>query len=162
MFSMNFITICLYFSFFLSVIIDWEEFNSIFFKSSILVQMVLYISNSFSSSIRKDVKLLFVSLSLSLTLNVLTYPLILGNIKTNGLITLSKYQMKYLELFFVSANFEMTVLLKSTSQIFIYFFAPYNFAFSTFVLPVLNIITLSKKYKKSMFFLEAKDQMNQL
>ena len=73
--------------------------------------MILYISNSFSSSIRKDVKLLFVSLSLSLTLNVLTYPLILGNIKTNGLITLFKYQMKYLELFFVSANFEMTILL---------------------------------------------------
>ena len=73
--------------------------------------MILYISNSFSSSIRKDVKLLFVSLSLSLTLNVLTYPLILDNIKTNGLITLFKYQMKYLELFFVSANFEMTILL---------------------------------------------------
>ena len=73
--------------------------------------MILYISNSFSSSIRKDVKLLFVSLSLSLTLNVLTYPLILDSIKTNGLITLFKYQMKYLELFFVSANFEMTILL---------------------------------------------------
>ena len=36
-------------------------------------------------------------LSPSLTLNALTYPLPSGNIKTNDLIILSKYPIKYLE-----------------------------------------------------------------
>ena len=54
--------------------------------------------------------LLFSSLCPSLTLNVLAYPLILGIIKTNGLIALSKYSIKYLELVFVSINFEITIL----------------------------------------------------
>ena len=54
-----------------------------------------------------------------LALKVLRYPLILGNIKTNGLIISSKYPIKYLELFFVSTNFEMTISLTSISQIFI-------------------------------------------
>ena len=54
----------------------------------------------------KDFNLLFHSL----TLNVLTYPLILGIIKTNGLIVLSQYPIKYLELVFVCTNFEKTIL----------------------------------------------------
>ena len=54
-----------------------------------------------------------------LALKVLRYPLILGNIKTNGLIISSKYPIKYLELFFFSTNFEMTISLTSISQIFI-------------------------------------------
>ena len=54
---------------------------------------------------RKDVDLLFLFLFLSLPLNVLTYPFILGNTRTNGLVTSSKYPIKYLELFFVSTNF---------------------------------------------------------
>ena len=41
---------------------------------------------------RKDIHLLFASL------NVLAYPLTIGNIKTNGLITSFKYPIKYLEL----------------------------------------------------------------
>ena len=45
----------------------------------------------------------------SLTLNVLTYPLILGVIKTNGLMVLSKYPIKYLQLVFVLTNFEITI-----------------------------------------------------
>ena len=49
------------------------------------------------------------------------YPLILKNIKTNGFITSSKYSTKYLELVFVSINFEMTILLTSTFQISIVF-----------------------------------------
>ena len=73
-----------------------KAFNLFFLKSSILVQIALYFSNSFSSSIQKDINLLFPSL----ILNVLTYPLILGIIKTNGLIVLSKYQIKYLEFCF--------------------------------------------------------------
>ena len=68
------------------------------FKSPILVQMVLYFSNSFSSSKRKDINSLFLSLSLCLTLNALTF--ILGNTETNSLITLSKYLIKYLEFLF--------------------------------------------------------------
>ena len=66
---------------------------------------------------QKDINLLL----LSSTLNVLTYPHILGIIKTNGLVYLSKYPVKYLELCFVLANFEITKLLTLTSQIFIDF-----------------------------------------
>ena len=51
------------------------------FKSSILVQMVIYFSNTSSSSIPKDIILLLLSLSPFLTLNILTYPLVLDNIK---------------------------------------------------------------------------------
>ena len=47
--------------------------------------MVLDFSYSFSTFFRKDILLLFFSLK------VLTHPLILGAIKTNGLITSSKY-----------------------------------------------------------------------
>ena len=66
---------------------------------------------------------MFIVTCLSLTLNVLTYPLILGKTKTNGLITLSRYPIKYLELVFVSINFGITMLLILTSQLFIVFFA---------------------------------------
>ena len=75
--------------------------------------MVLYFSNNFSSSTHKDI---------FFSLKGLTYLLILGNIKANGLITSFKYAIKYLEVFFVSINFEITVLLTPTSQIYIYFF----------------------------------------
>ena len=52
-------------------------------------------------------------------LNVLTYPLILGIIKTNGLIIILNFTpIKYLELVFVSINFEITILSTLTSQIF--------------------------------------------
>ena len=64
---------------------------------------------------RKNISLL----SHSLTLNVLTYPPILGIIKTNGLIALSKYPIKYLELVFALSNFEATILSTLTSQTFI-------------------------------------------
>ena len=68
---------------------------------------------------RKDIDLLL----RSLTLNVLTYPPILGIIKTNGLIVLSIYPIKYLELVFVLTNFEITILSTLTSQVFIGLFA---------------------------------------
>ena len=59
-----------------------------------LVEVALYFFKSFSSSKashrQKGINLLFPSL----TLNVLTYPLILGIIKTIGLIALSKYPIK--------------------------------------------------------------------
>ena len=73
-----------------------KAFDLILFKFSILVQIALYFFNSFSSFIQKDVNLLI----LSSTLNVSTYPLVLGIIKTNGLIALSKYSIKYVELVF--------------------------------------------------------------
>ena len=73
-----------------------------------LVQMVFYFSNRFSSSICKDINILVFSLK------VLRYPLILGNIKTNGRITSSKYPIKYYKLFFASINFEINILSTST------------------------------------------------
>ena len=102
--------------------------------------MVLYISNSFSSCIKKDINLL--SLFSSLALNIVTYPLAFGNIKTNGLITLSKYPIEYLELVFVSTNFEMIILSTLASQIFIGFFASSNTYFARSVSPNVNIIIL--------------------
>ena len=55
----------------------------------------------------------------SLTLNLLTHPLNLGIIKTNGLIALFKHPIKYLELLFLLTNFEITILPTLTSQVFI-------------------------------------------
>ena len=66
-------------------------------------------------------------------LNVLTYPPILGIIKTNSLISLSKYPIKYSGLVFVLTNFEITILARLTSQIFIVFFQH-----KTFLLPFLS------------------------
>ena len=104
----NLITIC---SFYISVIINWSRFNSIFFKSSILFQIALYFSNSFSYSIRKDIYLLFLSLSPSLTLNMLRYPPILGIIKTNALAVLLIFiPILYLELVFVLTSFKIIIL----------------------------------------------------
>ena len=93
----------------------------------------------------KDINLffLFLFLSPSLPLNLLTSPLNLGNIKTNCLITSSKYLVKYLELFFVSINFEISILSTSASQIFIFSYTIKVF-FATFASPNLNIIILSK------------------
>ena len=67
---------------------------------------------------RKDINLLFPSL----TLNVLANPLV-GIIKTNGLIVLSKHPIKYLELLFVLTYFEITISVTLTSQILIGLFA---------------------------------------
>ena len=65
---------------------------------------------------------LSLSISPSLYLKVLTYPLILDHINTNGIATSSKYQIKCLELTIIfSNNFEITVLSKSTSYIFLGF-----------------------------------------
>ena len=72
--------------------------------------MVSYFSYSWSSSTQKEINLLFLSLSSSLTLNVLTYQPYLSNGKTNGLISLSKYPSKYLELVSISFNFDMVIL----------------------------------------------------
>ena len=67
-------------------------------------------------------------------MTLLKYLLILGNIKTNGVITSSKYRIKYLELFNVSINFYITILSTSTSQIFIGFFGTIKFFFCYFYL----------------------------
>ena len=76
--------------------------------------MPLSFCNNFSSSIRKNINILCTSL----TLNVLKYRLILGIIKSNGLIVLSKYPIKFLELVFVLTNFKITILSTLTSQMF--------------------------------------------
>ena len=75
-----------------------------FYKSSILVQKVLYFSNRLSSSMQKDINFVFLSLSPPLTLKDITYALILDNIKTSGFITSSKYPI------FVLVNFKATTL----------------------------------------------------
>ena len=79
-----------------------------------------------------------------LSLNVLTYPRIFGNKKTTGLVSSSKYPIKYLELFFVS-NFEITILSTLTSQVLIGFFVPLNSSFAIFVSPNFNDTILSKR-----------------
>ena len=105
--------------------------------------MVLYVSNSFSSSIEKSINLLILSLSLSLT-----YPLILSNIKTNGFVTLSKYPSKYLEFgrvrVFISTNFEMNNITNINTPNSYKFFCATN-SFAIFLSPNRNIIILSKK-----------------
>ena len=122
-----------------------------FLKSSILVQLALCISNNFLSYILKDFNLLF----LSSTLKFLTYPVILDIIKANGLVALSEYQIKYLELVFVLTSFEITVLSTLTSQIFIGSFAADTSIFlkisysssdflSLFRTDLMSLITLSK------------------
>ena len=98
--------------------------NSIFFKYSILVQIDLYVSIIYSSSIPKDINLLFLSLSSFFKfkcLNIST--LILSISKINGLIALHKYQIQYLELIFVLTNFEINILSTLTHKIFIGIFS---------------------------------------
>ena len=103
-----------------------------------LFQIVLLFFNSFSWPIQKGINLLF----LSLTLIIKTHQLILGNIKTNRLRTLSNYPIKYLEivfeLVFLSVNFEITILSILASQIFIYLYIIYFFAASIFF-PYLSL-----------------------
>ena len=90
-----------------------------------LVEIALYFSNRFSSSLWNDINLLLPSF----TWNILTYPLILDIIKTNGLIVLSKRLIKYLELAFAGTNFEITILSIFTSKIFIGLFGALNFCY---------------------------------
>ena len=97
-----------------------KTFNLIHFASSILIQTVLHFSNNLSSPIWKDINLLFSSLFPSYTLIVSTYALILCNIKSNGLKNSPNCSIKYLELFFVSIKFEITVLSTLTSQLFFF------------------------------------------
>ena len=54
------------------------------------------------------------------SLKVLTYTLILGNIKTNGLITTTKNPLVYYEIFFIPIKFEVTILSTLTSNIIKY------------------------------------------
>ena len=83
-----------------------------------LVQMALCFCNSFSSSMRNGINLLLLFLSSTLSLNVSTYPWVLGNINTYGFIASSRYPIKHLNLLFISINFEMTILLHCTKNEF--------------------------------------------
>ena len=69
--------------------------------------MILYFSNSLLSFIREDINLFF----------FLSPPLIFRISRANGLITSSKYPIKYLELFFVITNFEVSILSKLASLV---------------------------------------------
>lgn len=92
-----------------------KAFGLIFLQSSVLVQIVLYFSNGLSLSILKDINFL------SLNLNVVTYPFTLGDIEISPQIISFKHPFKSLELFFVSINFEISILSTSTPLIFIDF-----------------------------------------
>ena len=114
-------------------------------------QIALCFSNIISPSIRKYTNLLFLSLSPSLTLNVLTYPLILGIIKINGLMSLSIYPVKYLELDFVLTNFKITILLIITSQVFIGFLQQKTFLLLLLSLQILTLLYYEKKKNTIIF-----------
>ena len=114
-----------------------------FCRSSILVQMVLYFCNSLSLSIQKDINLLSLFLSLLLSLKVLTYPLILGNIRNNGHVASSKYPVKFSRLF-VLINFEITILSIITSEFCLGFFAPKFFFCNLCLTKSLHYHTIRK------------------
>ena len=117
--------------------------------------MVLYFYKSLSS-ICEGINLLFLLLSLSpsLSLKVLTYPIILGNIKFNGLVTFI-YPIKYLELFPAPSNSQITILSTlhpKFSSVFCtikFFFCYCYFARSQHY----NIKTFSCYYLSSFFIL---------
>ena len=99
---------------------------------------------------RKDINLLI----LSSTLNVLTYPLILGIIKTNGLIALSNFiPIKYLELVFVSINFQISVLSTLTSQILLGFFSGIKLFFYLFLSLQISPLVCDEKKFMIVFYL---------
>ena len=112
--------------------------------------MVLCFSNNVSS-IGKDMNLLLLSLSPSYTLKVLTYLLILGNIKTNGHIISSKYSIKYLKLSFFSINFETTVLSTLMSQFFFSFLLHHKTLLLLLLSYQMSTILYYRK-KMSLFF----------
>ena len=88
---------------------------------------------------RKDINLLFLSLSSSLTLNVLAYLLVLGIIRANRLIGLSNFiSIKYLEVV-------LTVLSTLTSQIFVGFFCSVKLFFCYFSLQISPLFYHGKK-----------------
>ena len=78
------------------------------------------------------------------SLKVLTYTLILGNIKTNGLITTTKNPLVYYEIFFIPITFEVTILSTLTFNII-------KYLLGFFVSPNLNIILLSKTLLSLLF-----------
>ena len=80
--------------------------------------MVLYISNSLSASIEKDINLSF----LSPPLKVSTYSLILGSVKTIDVIIWSKYPIKYLESVFILISFEIIILSTLKSGFLLVFY----------------------------------------
>ena len=123
-----------------------------FLKS--VVDMVWYFCNMLSSSILKDIKLSLLFLSPPSFLNVLIYQLILGNIKTNGLITSSESSIKYLELFSVSALRQLwdNYIISINIPDFYWLCCTKNFSFTTFALLNLNIIIVSKKTLLQLFF----------
>ena len=83
---------------------------------------------------------------LFLSPKVLTYPLILGNIKSYGLTTSFKYQIKYLELFFILNNFGITMLSTPISKIFISFFGAIKFFICCFCLIKSQHYLVSKNF----------------
>ena len=70
--------------------------------------------------LHKEAVIYFSCFHLYLYFFFFVYLLNLGNIKTNGFITSSKYSIKNLKLLFVSMKFQATILLISTLQILVF------------------------------------------
>ena len=92
-----------------------KAINSIFFKPLILVKMVLCFSIASHHLYKKILMCFFISI---FNFNVLTHSLILRDIKTNGLITLFQYPIRYLESVFSSTDFKTNVLPILAFQVF--------------------------------------------
>ena len=112
--SGTFITACPYFSFYISIIISWQSIQFNIFKLNFIKFLKFYSRQfytfliSFHHSRKKA----------SIYRLYIYQPIIIANILYNGLITSPKNPMEYLELIFVSINFEGTILRTIISYIF--------------------------------------------
>ena len=90
------LAICSYFDFYVYITINWLKIQFKIFKSSTLLQMVLYFSNRFSWSIQKDIYChFFIAFVFILIFNFEYFNThISSNITNNDLINLSKYLIK--------------------------------------------------------------------
>ena len=73
------------------------------------------------------------------------YRQIFGIIKTNGLISLSKYPIKYLELVLVLTDFEITILRTLSFRMFIGFLQ-HNFFFLFLSLQISTLLYYQKHF----------------
>ena len=94
--------------------------------------IALYFSNNFLSSISHHHV-------------IIIYSLMLGIIKTNSRMYLSKYPIKYLESVFVLTNFEITTLSTLTSQIITDFFLQHKTFLLLFLLFQISPLSYHRK-----------------
>ena len=86
--------------------------------------------------------------------HILTCLLVLGIIKTNGLIALSRYPIKYLELDFVSINFKITILSTLTSQMLLLFCRIKTFLLLFLSLQISTLLFYQKQFVISYYLID--------